>query len=809
MIKCGTRHTLNAARDSWEHTLIAWFKKKILGNVLFNYSLKVSRTPFNYTSIAFRHTRRKSLSLNKKLLMAPSTKRQKQVHNLPRKKGRYCRQEVQQITPELLPVTATEFLTEIPDEEIIQTGEWAEEEIIQTEEWTEEELVELEEVKKRFINEALKWHKTAASHLRPVYTKTSRTTIWRQKSEEKKLKEHVKGIKKIDSFFRPVSEDISVSTSASASTLTTALTSTFSSLQPSPETTFFSSQNLRARLEELNQKCSIGKSIKANHENSTYDYLRLLSIRQFLQLLLDGEGKIDASNQIAQTTWNKGNYVAKCIRRWGSHFVKTGELLVHRQGKHTKLESLVDDEDFSEDCKAWLRQQKPETRSPSDLKAYIEETLFPKRTGHIKKDTISEITCRRYMHSWGYKYNERRKDIYFDGHERPDVVAYRKEWLKRMFVYKKNMKDFDGDMFDVILEPQLESGEREFIQVTHDECHVYANDGRQRIWVQEGENALRPKHMGRSIMVSAFLCPCHGLLRLSEQQLHENPHIEDKEAFVLRSVQTDGYWKSEHMLDQLVHKAIPIFEVLHPGCTGVFCFDQSTNHNAMAEDALIVRRMNLSPGGAQPKMRNGWYIDESGEKHVQSMIFPNDYSVEQLRERPKGIKQVLVERNLWPTKKIRLMCEKCSEKCADELDCCAQRIMSLQPDFLEQRSLLEEAVIGAGHIFERYPKFHCECNFIERYWGFVKRETRKLCSYSYADLVNRLPQVLNNVPTTIIRKFARKSWRYMDAYDKGLEGQAAEWAVNKYKSHRRIPENIERLIEMDKVRGNEASETNH
>ena len=52
-------------------------------------------------------------------------------------------------------------------------------------------------------------------------------------------------------------------------------------------------------------------------------------------------------------------------------------------------------------------------------------------------------------------------------------------------------------------------------------------------------------------MVSAFLCSCHGLLRLSEQQLQANPHIEHQESFVLRSVQEDGYWKSEHMLDQV------------------------------------------------------------------------------------------------------------------------------------------------------------------------------------------------------------------------------------------------------------------
>jgi hypothetical protein len=216
----------------------------------------------------------------------------------------------------------------------------------------------------------------------------------------------------------------------------------------------------------------------------------------------------------------------------------------------------------------------------------------------------------------------------------------------------------------------------------------------------------------------------------------------------------------------------------------------------MAADALIATRMNLGPGGVQPKMRDGWYINDYGERCVQLMIFPENH---QLKEQSKGIKQVLKERNLWPTNGIRLTCEQCSGKHHDvnpeRLDCCARRIMSLQPDFQEQRSILEEAIIKSGHIFERYPKFHCECNFIERYWGFVKRETRRLCTYSFADLIKKVPEVLVSVPIASIRKFARKSWRYMDAYNKGLEGRTAEWAVNKYKSHRRLPDNIERLMD--------------
>ena len=35
----------------------------------------------------------------------------------------------------------------------------------------------------------------------------------------------------------------------------------------------------------------------------------------------------------------------------------------------------------------------------------------------------------------------------------------------------------------------------------------------------------------------------------------------------------------------------------------------------------------------------------------------------------------------------------------------------------------------------------------------------------------------------------------MDVYSRGLEGRTAKWAVNKYKSHYRLPENIERIID--------------
>jgi hypothetical protein len=219
---------------------------------------------------------------------------------------------------------------------------------------------------------------------------------------------------------------------------------------------------------------------------------------------------------------------------------------------------------------------------------------------------------------------------------------------------------------------------------------------------------------------------------------------------------------------------LPIFEERHLGCVGLFCFDQSSNHAAMAGDGLIASNMNLNPGGSQPALRDGWFVD-GGVKIVQKM--QDDHGV------PKGIMAVLKERNLWPGGRFLLQCK---DGCTST-SCCAKTLLASQPDFLEQTSVIEEIVKKGGHMVAFYPKFHCETNFIERYWGACKRLARQRCDYTFASLRVQVPQILKEVPLGTIRAFHRKAWRYIDAYNKGLEGPLAEWAVKKYKSHRRLP----------------------
>jgi transposase len=103
---------------------------------------------------------------------------------------------------------------------------------------------------------------------------------------------------------------------------------------------------------------------------------------------------------------------------------------------------------------------------------------------------------------------------------------------------------------------------------------------------------------------------------------------------------------------------------------------------------------------------------------------------------------------------------------------------------------LEEIVEQAGHKIIFFPKYHCELNFIESFWGAAKKYARQNCNYSWESLNQIVPDALDSVSLNKIRKFARRSYRYMSAYRLGLPCKAAIYAIKKYRSHRKIPENI-------------------
>ena len=152
--------------------------------------------------------------------------------------------------------------------------------------------------------------------------------------------------------------------------------------------------------------------------------------------------------------------------------------------------------------------------------------------------------------------------------------------------------------------------------------------------------------------------------------------------------------------------AISIFEEAHPGCIALFIFNQSSAHASLDVDALRAFDMNKGNEGSQ---------------HIQKdTIFPNNYpnrSVYGQIQRmtmdggvAKGLQQMLEERGF----NVKGMCAKCSSICPIKNDqCCMAHLLSQQPDFCDQVSLLEQKITTHGHLCLFLPKFHYELNPIE------------------------------------------------------------------------------------------------
>ena len=537
--------------------------------------------------------------------------------------------------------------------------------------------------------------------------------------------------------------------------------------------------NIEIKIKELEHILSGNKK-----KIAAYDYLQYRALYLFFKYWkYDGLTKVKAGLRSAKEVYNKGGYKAQQIRRWAYYWIENNSLPKSMQGCHQKTKSFIDDEDIIEQSLLFIRENGNKI-TPKVFQNFINQDLLSQM--NISHKSISIQTARIWLKKLGLVPQSRKKGIYFDGHEREDVLEYRKQFLKEMQDFERLMPTFEGENMEQ-KNPLLLDHEKLHILVTHDECLFYSNDDRPIIWAPLGKPPLRKKGQGKSIMVSDFLLETIGRLKLTEQDSLLNPNIPfEARKYLKPGKNEEGWWTAEHLIDQVINYAIPIFEILYPNAIAVFAFDNSTNHGAMAKNALNVMNMNVNPGGKQALMRSTFF---GPNKTFQSMVFSPNHPI--YPNQPKGMKEVLIERNLWYDGLVGY-CQLCKLKIDDitRTDCCMRRILSLQEDFKAQKSQLQEEIEKRGHKCIFYPKYHCELNFIEMYWGAAKRYARDHCDYTWLGLQKIVPIALNSVPLITIRKYAQKSWRYMNIYRKGITGKLAEYAVKKYKSHRRVPDNI-------------------
>jgi hypothetical protein len=138
----------------------------------------------------------------------------------------------------------------------------------------------------------------------------------------------------------------------------------------------------------------------------------------------------------------------RALRDWLAKFILAGgRLKLSQRGHHAKIESYLDNQKLRHEAVQWLRTNVQAGRKKSVSKAhptpplnvprfhkYVNETLLkdvlsqPGKRGQ-KLKPIDERSACRWLHTLGFKYCSHKKNIYFDGHERLDVVTDRMEKL--------------------------------------------------------------------------------------------------------------------------------------------------------------------------------------------------------------------------------------------------------------------------------------------------------------------------------------------------------------------------------------------
>ncbi|KAF4680911.1 hypothetical protein FOZ60_012833 [Perkinsus olseni] len=303
----------------------------------------------------------------------------------------------------------------------------------------------------------------------------------------------------------------------------------------------------------------------------------------------------------------------------------------------------------------------------------------------------------------------------------------------------------DDETLEVKPNPQAS-----FILVSQDEKIHHSNDQQKRYW-SDGTNTVLPKKsQGRTIMTSDFLSEVFGFIKFSD---HDS-HSPGKRVGSLLDVSRDGYYNSDRCLEDFNECSRAVTELSLGKLHCVYLTDRSPIHYKFAEDALNVRKMNVKPGGKQPKMRNGWFW-KAGKRQTQTMVYPDDHP--EYPGQAKGLRQVCVERFGEAT-----INGKRHEEMAAMLSDCA--------DFKSQPTLLEDQALARGDRVIFGVKFHPELAPIEAAYRSIGRALQVANSAgSSAGFKARVQQCQDppDLTLSLVRKHFRSAREYLKLYVEG------------------------------------------
>ena len=354
--------------------------------------------------------------------------------------------------------------------------------------------------------------------------------------------------------------------------------------------------------------------------NTTFEIQKASALSVFAGAVLSGHGILEACDLASVCTV----FAARTIRRWayemfGDFFSVVSNIdditdevlemeLQSARGRHPKRHSMMSDDVFRKQVKQYVLEHGYVKGRPNLTLQHLVEWVKESYGVEVCTSTVS-----LWLHDIGFSYKQFSKGVYFDGHEREDVVEERKAYLAKLASYNGRMWTSHSPAPNPLCRP--------VIKLFHDESTFYANADQSFFWTDGSKQCLKQKSLGQAIMVSDFLDEVGGLLEYGGEK-----------ARLLLEHQTDGYFNNEMLLTQ-VEKVITIFEAKYPVAQGLFIFDHAPSHMKKPDDSLNAEHMNVKDGGKQPFMKDTEWMGE-----VQRMVTAQGIQ--------KGMRTVLEEREV-------------------------------------------------------------------------------------------------------------------------------------------------------------------
>ncbi len=450
----------------------------------------------------------------------------------------------------------------------------------------------------------------------------------------------------------------------------------------------------------------------------------------------------------AAHAFRRGDDRARTLRKWAQAFITDRSNLPEAPSPVGKP-SLLKNENLKKELIIHLREVGQYVQA-MDIVDFTAQLTIQTKFNLLRPISLS--SAQDWMKELGYCWTKEPTGQFADGHERLDVVDYRRNvFLPRMAELDRNTRIWNDHGVEEINGDEPHPRNRRTVFWFHDESIFYANDQRKVYWVHKSDRPkLRPNGEGASIMVADFISTDYGWLRSRDGK-------ESAQILFRPGKNHEGYFTHQHVLNHIT-VAIDIVERDHPFDKHVFFLDNATTHNSLTPTSLSARHMTKNPTQAghkpfavevpiqdqdgkmvyradgQPlkkkvQMDDGQFADGTS----QPLYFPPGHP---LAGAFKGMTTILEERGFRDAKKLRAECK--GFKCPPwnpSVPCCCRRLLFNQPDFCAVEPEIVTYCRERGHEVVYLPKFHCELNCIEQCWGYAKRVYREfLPSPREADL---------------------------------------------------------------------------